>query len=368
MDLGKINQNLLTSLSFKLNIERQAELSHRFLQALARKLHVKYIENPTLESILTKIGTFGLELDHIDINKLRNGEQYQLYFFLDVVNVLLDSIFQVKQNRIDKIMREKLEQELKDESTVCTSGGEEVSKILENASKKFSKFQRLNNILDNPQQFPSNTKVYETHLLNNLNPKQQEVTRSEVEDSSNNDNGNRYESMIPKAKKSKIKHSIKTNADNMPLQDRNIENDGHEINVKIPTSDETDVVIKVKPLDTNVINNKRIHLRINQKLTPDRSSKSNRIVYGSKSVISHHLRKSRPPLFSKKVATPKLDKKQILQNVVDFAKQAKRDEAKENEPTSRYVNSELLTKLKCQRIIREKRTKNAQLKKLMSNL
>jgi len=368
MDLGKINQNLLTSLSFKLNIERQSELSHRFLQALARKLHVKYIENPTLESILTKIGAFGLELDHIDIDKLRNGEQYHIYFFLDVVNVLLDSIFQVKQNRIDKIMREKLEQELKDESTVCTSGGEEVSKILENASKKFSRFQRLNNMLDNPQKFPSNTKVSETHLLNNSNPKQQAESGSEVEDSSNNDSGDRYESMIPEAKKSKIKHPIKTNADNLPLQDRKSENDGHEINVKIPTSDETDLVIKVKPLDTNVINNKRIHLRINQKLTPDRSSKSNRIVYGSKSVISHHLRKSRPPLFSKKVATPKLDKKQILQNVVDFAKQAKRDEVKENEPTSRYVNSELLTKLKCQRIIREKRTKNAQLKKLMSNL
>merc|ERR1712106_175868 len=103
---------------------------------------------PSLEAILEKMKPFGLELDHIKVVKLKAGEEYHLYFFLDVVNVLLDSIFQVKQNRIDKMMKETFEKEIRSESAAGTSGGEEVSKILDDARKKYGRIQSFRQIMD----------------------------------------------------------------------------------------------------------------------------------------------------------------------------------------------------------------------------
>jgi len=383
MDLDKIIQNLLTSLAFKLEIEKQDGISQKFLLALARKLHVKATGCPSVETVLEKIKTFGLELDHIDVDKLKSGEQYHLYFFLDVVNVLLDSIFQVKQNRIDKMMKETFEREILTESAAGTSGGEEVSKILDDARKKYGRVQSFKQVLDKenismikPQKLP----VVEPQIM----PKrkdgaghEQYVIKSKPrasrdEDSLDHDSVDHYQKKyFPKPKKRKVLDPPKPTYKS-PLKEKRVrpsENESeHEINVKIPTSDDTDVVIKVKPLDNVDLKNKRIHVRVNQKKTPESSKKSKKIVYGSKSVISHHLRKSRPPMFSKKLATPKLDKKQVIERVIEFAKQARRDDELEDAPTARPVNQELAAKLECQRIVREKRTKNAQLKKLMNNL
>eukprot|EP00090_Calanus_glacialis_P041286 TRINITY_DN7267_c0_g1_i1.p1 TRINITY_DN7267_c0_g1~~TRINITY_DN7267_c0_g1_i1.p1 ORF type:complete len:390 (+),score=133.54 TRINITY_DN7267_c0_g1_i1:35-1204(+) len=389
MDLDKIIQNLLTSLAYKLEIEKQDGISQHFLQALARKLHVKATGCPSIEAILERMKTFGLELDHIDVEKLKAGEQYHLYFFLDVVNVLLDSIFQVKQNRIDKMMKETFEKEIRSESAAGTSGGEEVSKILDDARKKYGRIQSFGQILDKenisiikpqklpvvkPQKLPKNTDGpdHEKYVIKN------KAIASKDEDSFDHDSVDHLQKKyFPKPKKRKVTDPPK-DSHKSPLEEKkNLQNvqslqsanqSEHEINVKIPTSDDTDVVIKVKPLDNVDLRNKRIHVRVNQKKTPESSKKSKKIVYGSKSVISHHLRKSRPPMFSKKLATPKLDKKQVIERVIEFAKQAKREEDLESAPTSRPVNRDLLSKLECQRIVREKRTKNAQLKKLMNNL
>eukprot|EP00092_Neocalanus_flemingeri_P016237 GFUD01017580.1.p1 GENE.GFUD01017580.1~~GFUD01017580.1.p1 ORF type:complete len:385 (-),score=116.20 GFUD01017580.1:2155-3309(-) len=384
MDLDRIIQNLLSSLAFKLEIEKQDGISQDFLLALARKLHVKAIGCPSIEIILEKMKTFGLELDHIDVAKLKSGEQYHLYFFLDVANVLLDSIFQVKQNRIDKMMKKTFEQEILTESAAGTSGGEEVSKILDDARKKYGRIQSFRQVLDKenislikPQKLP----MVEPQIM----PKgkdgaahDQYVIKgkpraSRDEDSLEHDSVDHYQKKyFPKPKKRKVVADPQKISHKSPLKEKNVRPSGneseHEVNVKIPTSDDTDVVIKVKPLDNVDLRNKRIHIRVNQKKTPESSKKSRKIVYGSKSVISHHLRKSRPPMFSKKLATPKLDKKQVIERVIEFAKQARRDEELENAPTVKPVTQEIAAKLKCQRLVREKRTKNAQLKKLMNNL
>ena len=143
----------------------------------------------------------------------------------------------------------------------------------------------------------------------------------------------------------------------------------HEINVKIPTSDTTDVMVKVKPLDNTNLKNKRIHVRINKAVTPDRVTSANKIVYGRKSLIGHHLRKTRPPMFSQKIATPRLDKKQLLRRVVEFAEEARREEMLENVQVPQSTSSkELETKLKCQKLIRDKRTNAAQLRKLVKRI
>ena len=143
----------------------------------------------------------------------------------------------------------------------------------------------------------------------------------------------------------------------------------HEINVKIPTSDTTEVVVKVKPLDNRNLKNKRIHVRINQKLTPERpAGESRKVSYGRKSLISHHFRKTRPPLFSRKLATPKADRKQLLKNVIDFVEEAKREEAIAESSKPAPENKERLASLQSQKIIREKRTKTAQLRKLIKRI
>jgi len=377
MDLDKIIQNLLSSLSFKLEIEKPIGISQHFLKGLARKLHVKTPGCPSIEAVLEKMKTFGLELDHIDIVKLKDGEQYHLYFFLDVVNVLLDSIFQVKQNRIDKIMKKNFEKEMFTESAAGTSGGEEVSKILDDARKKYGRIQSFRQNLDKenismikPQKLP---RVEPQKLINTKSIADHEhyVVKNKPsdrkdEDSYDHDSVDHYQKKyFPKPKKRKVVDPKSIHKSPLKEKARPAENvSEQEVNVKIPTSDNTDVLIRVKALDNVNLKNKRIHVRVNQKKTPESSKKSKKIVYGSKSVISHHLRKTRPPMFSKKLATPKLDKKQVIERVIEFAKQARRDEELESVPP---VNQELVAKLECQRIVREKRTKNAQLKKLMNN-
>merc|ERR1711872_836141 len=201
------------------------------------------------------------------------------------------------------------------------------------------------------------------------------VKSKEYEDSDDGDEVDQLQKKyFPKHKKRRVSDARRKAVMKSPLKESDSKEpeppdiSEQEINVKIPTSEDTDVVVKVKPLDDVNIKNKRIHIRVNQKKTPESTKKSKKIVYGTKSVISHHLRKSRPPMFSRKLSTPKLGKKQIIERVIEFTKQAKRDEESENDTAARPINKELLAKLECQRIVREKRTKNAQLKKLMNNL
>merc|ERR1711909_191792 len=196
------------------------------------------------------------------------------------------------------------------------------------------------------------------------------IKSKEDEDSEDHDDVDHLKKKyFPKPKKRRVADVLKASRKSPVIENEATELEStnaseQEINVKIPTSEDTDVVVKVKPLDNVNLQNKRIHIRVNQKKTPESTKKSKKIVYGTKSVISHHLRKSRPPMFSKKLATPKLGKKQVIERVIAFTKQAKQDE---NAPPTRPVNRDLLAKLECQRLIREKRTKNAQLKKLLNN-
>ena len=81
MDLEKVIKNLFDSLAFKLDTSPSSSLTQEFLSAAGRfenfilfqfyhffqfrKLHLKK-KDPSIEDILEKMSTFGLELDHID--------------------------------------------------------------------------------------------------------------------------------------------------------------------------------------------------------------------------------------------------------------------------------------------------------------
>ena len=310
--------------------------------------------------MMEKMKEFGLELDHISIEKVTAGDKYHLYFFLDVVNALFDSIFQVKQKRIEKMMKGTFDSELGvEESLAGTSGGEEVSKILNDARKTFGKVQSFRHGLG----IENISMIKPVRSQKFFPPEQQKSKRrkSEAEEFSVNIE---HESSGSNQSPVKVARSRKRKSKSNKKLSEKAKNE--EINLKIPTSDTTDVVLKVKPLASDNIEHRRLHVRVNKKSTPKSSRK---IVYGSKSVISHHLRKPRQPMFSSKVVTPKLNRKQVLKNVVDFANDAKREEDLNkiaNEP--KHKNKELEAKLKCQRLVREKRTENAQLKRLLTKL
>ena len=148
------------------------------------------------------------------------------------------------------------------------------------------------------------------------------------------------------------------------------EESDHEINVNIPISDTTNVKIRVKPLDNRELKSQRIHVRVNQKAPSSdkkRKSGSRHLVYGSKSLVAHHLRKTRPPLFSRKLATPKLDRKNVIERVVTEVRRERLAKG-EVEEVGGGQKPDLDFNLAAQKVLREKRTKNAQFRKMMEKL
>jgi len=362
MDLEKVIKNLFDSLAFKLETSPTDTLTAEFFSAVGRKLHLKK-KDPSLENILEKMSTFGLELDHIDTKLLKTGDRYQVYFFLDILNVLVDSIFQAKQSRIEKSLKKKLENQ---GSSAETSGGEEISKILDYARKTYGRVHSFRK-----EQDKENLSIIKSQTF----PKPERKSLAETSDldtvDNNSESSTSEEDLQMKTQK---KHKLRTKKSKTDLGlsstvSRTALNESeHEINVKIPTSDTTEVVVKVKPLDDRNLQNKRIHVRINQKLTPERPPSSKKVLYGRKSVISHHLRKTRPPMFSMKMTTPKADRKQLLKNVIDFVEEARREEAIVESSKPVAAHKDRLASLQSQKLIRERRTKAAQLRKLVKRI
>ena len=48
-----------------------------------------------LDDFLKKMTDFGLDVGHLEVAKLEAGDQLHKYFFLDLANVLLDSVHKV---------------------------------------------------------------------------------------------------------------------------------------------------------------------------------------------------------------------------------------------------------------------------------
>lgn len=361
MEVEKVIKHLYESLSFKLDIGPQNSLSKEFLSGVARKLHMKN-KNPTIRDILGVVSKFGLELDHIIVKDVESGDPYQVYFFLDILNVLLDSIFQVKQKRLEASLKKKSN----NDTNFNSSGGEEITKILDCARKTFGRVHSIRGDVNKENiNFEANIKPQKLPAPFPSPDKDSIFSGSSSVDSIDNVQKPQPPRFRTKSKRQKGMTSKKESSSTKTA----INESEHEINVKIPTSDTTEVMVKVKPLDNTNLKNKRIHVRINKSGTPDRLPSSNKIVYGRKSLIGHHLRKTRPPMFSQKIATPRLDKKQLLKRVVEFAEEAKREEMLENVHVSKSTsNKELEAKLKCQKLIRDKRTNAAQLRKLVKRI
>lgn len=350
------------------------------------------------------MGEFGLDLSHIQLERLEKGDLLHQYFLLDLGLVLVDSIDQVRANRTGSTLGR---------SALSSSGGEEVSRILEEARTKYGGITRQEKVQGeairqekvNKQKkvqgfrqgldqadisfIPPHTSTEKLvpQVLHQLPVDTSTSHSSETKDSTDQV----VTKAQPKPKRRKLsKEAARRKKEDKAKQKENIldtidaeekekeeakeeEEDDHEIAVNIPISDTTDVRIKVKPLDSTDLRPQRIHVRVNQGSPGARGrSRSKHITYGTKNVISHHLRKTRPPLFSRKPVTPKLDRKQVIEKVVNEVKK-ERDRRKEDEKGGEKEEEEankpkLDFNIRANKILREKRTKNAQFRKMMAKL
>ena len=297
-----------------------------------------------------------------------------------------------------------------DGSVSGSSGGEEISKILEKARAKYGRVTTsFKSGLDKadisfipPPTTTTKSRPIENYSTKQRQPPPQTFPRGRVDESELGetqstdlvggdttdfkevlcDLGTLKSKAQPRPKRRKLSkdaskkiRQVKENVSNNVKEDGTGDEDGkdeHEINVNIPISDTTDVRIKVKPLDNRELRSQRIHVRVNQRKTPSSNKiKSRHISYGSKNVVSHHLRRSRPPLFSKKPPTPRLDRKQVLERVVSEVKKKRAKEDISEKKTEEVVDDAAKMRdfqLKAQKVLREKRTKNVQFRKLMQKL
>ena len=358
--------------------------------------------------------------DIVKVERLENKELLHEYFLLDLALVLIDSIdqvppfnsflfisvlFKVKAARAAGVVLNSFEGD-GGVGGGGSSGGEEVSKILEEARAKYGRvttsFKSGLDKTDISFIPPPRTKKHQGPVVKystkQKHPPPQTFPRgaeSELGETQSTDIvggdttdfkevlrdlGTLKSKAQPRPKRRKLSkdavkkiRQAKENVSNIVKDgtDDDVGKDDHEINVKIPISDTTDVRIKVKPLDNRELRSQRIHVRVNQRKTPAGNKiKSRHIAYGSKNVVSHHLRKTRPPLFSKKPPTPRLDRKQVLERVVSEVKK-KRAKEETGEQENEVVDDASKVRdfqLQAQKVLREKRTKNAQFRKLMQKL
>lgn len=401
-ELEGVVKNLAACLAARLGLDppSPAGLDAGLAAALGKRLGIK--GEVTMLGLLARMGDFGLDLAHIEVERLENKELLHEYFLLDLALVLIDSIDQVKAARAAGVVLDSFGV---DGSVGGSSGGEEVSKILEKARAKYGRVTTsFKSGLDKadisfippsrtknqgpvvkystkqkqppPQTFPSGaeSELGETQST--------DIVGGDTTDFKDvlGDLGTLKSKAQPRPKRRKLSkdavkkiRQAKENVSNIVKDgtDDDVGKDDHEINVNIPISDTTDVKIKVKPLDNRELRSQRIHVRVNQRKTPAGNKiKSRHIAYGSKNVVSHHLRKTRPPLFSKKPPTPRLDRKQVLERVVSEVKK-KRAKEEIGDQENEVVDDASKVRdfqLQAQKVLREKRTKNAQLRKLMQKL
>jgi len=367
VELQRVVTGLLKSLSIRLRLPIQEGLTGAFITALARKLGLKTGESVAFPALLARMKEFGLDLDHIEVERLDEGDLLHRYFILDLANVLLDSIDHVKKARATKIFESRMN------DAMGSSGGEEVSRILEQARAKYGRIRSIREAFNDRGPPPVNMALDLSPIHRQDGKKSDSLSNSsEVKDTTDHilDLDTKAP---PKPKRRKMSKDLKKSRkeksiekENVSVEDPEDDENDQEINVNIPVSDTTDVMIKVKPLDDKEDKNQRIHVRINRKsMNETEKSKSKHIVYGSKGVVSHHLRKTRPPMFSRRQTTPRLDRKQVIERVFnEVKKQREQDEKKKETDKSDEINFNI----KAQKLLNDKRTKNAQFKKLMNKL
>lgn len=409
--MERVNSHLLEQICLRLNLPPHSEINSSFCEGVSRKLKfARQSESFTPGDLVTGLSKLGLDLSHVNVHKVSEGDELHTYLLLDILSVLIDSKSPSTKLNIQKLIDKNGHQIqpqsftldndinvphiapraflLEDDKGGTTSGGEEVSKILQEAERKYGQVKSFRKNA-NKEKFSAigSAPVVDTDKWGKENISFIEAKKyDENKDNRRNEvtgkvKVNAFErkprKTIDKSKLKKPQADVKKTCE---TSENTIEVDGvgsvdtvleasDDVTIKIPQSDGEDVIVKVKSLEGKSLKNRRIHVRVHEESAPT----PKRIKYGRKAVLAHHLRQNRSPMFSKKPKPIVPTKKEVMEKVAEELRKKRKNEEIEQEDLRvskkiRDTKASVQCKLSTQRLVRENRTRTAQLRKLAANL
>jgi len=409
MELAAINAAIVRGLGKKLNVRVEKKLSAPLLDRICSKLSDGTVSGGTLADLFTLLKTIGIDISHIDQNKVKRGDEVHTYLLLDFLNLLFEALLCDNPSAFNKLVKrfarvadnEQVASENEKEGT--TSGAEEVDKILREARRKYGRIRSLQaqiekeNISIIPKLPPrtrgesqvdhAEVKTARHKLVGRTSPvsvKQKNVTpESEITErtesvSGVSSNSSKFHSSVmsddssgPSRDTRKKKPAVKRKSSALECENETTEHvDDTQVNIRIPL-DDASVNVKVKRTDGQPLGNRRIHIRLREEPEPKRSKK---IYYGSKSVLTHHHRKTRPPMFSRPPLSPVKSDDTVLKEAVTAIRSERAQELRQKDVEAvaelhqAKISKPVNCKLDNQRALREIRTRKCQLKKLAEQL
>jgi len=428
MDLVEINSNILKSLSKRFNVKYTGDISPKLIQKINSKLSVSVSSGCDLDSLIQSFQSLGINISHINVTKVKEGDELHTYLLLDFLNVLFEALladnpdefnqlllsYRAEAKKIAKHSRHSRKSGAGFGTTNSkaggnggtTSGAEEVERILQEARRKYGKISSLKkNVEANismikkiPADFSQvdNAPKYSPYKLTKASIStassiETSSFRSRISSSSKTSSKSSVNLEISKSKKS-AKSSEKSGKMPEKLSSRKsgqlkrskenvsstaaaevLDTTENEVNIRIPL-DEASINVKVKSLDGKSLGNRRVHVRLQEESSPSPPPKKPKIQYGTKSVLYHHHRKTRPPMFSKKPEPLPLTDNQALDAAVKIIKKRKHEEILAEEGSKKpsikrqkpSTNSNV--DLQTQKYLRDIRTRNGKLRKIAADL
>jgi len=420
MDLQRVNSHLLDQICLRLNLPPYSEINSAFCEGVCRKLNFKHSSDDcTSRDLVSGLSRLGLDLSHVNVRKVEEKDTLHTYLLLDILSVLIESKSAATKNNIQRLVDNNgqqihpqafsLESEkhptktisdqalpkvaprifsLEDDKGGTTSGGEEVSKILQEAERKYGQVKafRKNIAKEDFSAIASGPSTVDSKKWGKENISMIQKIPSVDQKRNVKTKENRKNEMVGRSKQKEVGKT----SSNKPLIDVTrsagensentieVDNDGKvdtvlgasdDVIIKIPQAGGADVEVKVKSLEGKSMKNRRIHVRVHEDSAPT----PKRIKYGRKAVLAHHLRKNRSPMFSKKPKPLTPAKKEVMERVaVELRKKRKHQEIEKEDlrvgENIRDAKTSLECKLKTQKFVRESRTRTAQLRKLAANV
>jgi len=428
MNLEQVNSHLLKQICVRLNLPPHSEINSSFCEGVCRKLKFSpQSEICTPADLVTGLSKLGLDLSHVNIDKVLSRDELHTYLLLDILSVLIDSKSPSTKQNLQKLIEKNGQQihpqgftledtpnlpniaprsfslkgknlpkvvprafSFEEDKGGTTSGGEEVSKILQEAERKYGQVKSFRKNTNKEKLSPiGSAPVVDTNKwgkenlnLSSIEPKKYDENKDyRKNESTGKTKLNAFERKTRKTvDKSQLKKSqtdVKGTGEN---SENTLEVDGvgsfdtvleasDDVTIKIPQEGGEDVVVKVKSLEGKSLKNRRIHVRVHE----ESAQTPKRMKYGRKAVLAHHLRKNRSPMFSNKPKPIPPTKKEVMEKVAEELRKKRKNEEIEEENLRvakkiRDTKTSVQCKLSTQRLIRENRTRTAQLRKLGTNL
>jgi len=417
MELSSINSAILKKLGKTLDVKVQKTISSQLLAKICSKLSDGKVISGKLGDLFILLQQIGIDISHINQQKVENDDDVHTYLLLDFLNLLFDALFSDNRSAFNKLVNRfgkppMMAEQYPDGKDGTTSGAEEVDKILREARRKYGRIRSFQQKIDkenisfipkvemptgicqsqvdhgcvnssadtkvnqNVSSFRSN-EIKESPNSLESSGSRSEVCMSVMTSVSSSECSQQRRGRNPRERRKKAgtkrKFDSQSGGDKVDSAATAAKTDETEVNIRIPL-EEASVNVKVKRLDGQPLGNRRIHVRLQEEPEP---KKSKTISYGKNSVLKHHHRKTtRRPMFSKPPPSPVRSERSVLREAVAAVQDQRRllhqrqdeQEAVRQDGTAATANTKLSVKLENQKKLREIRTRKCQLKKMAQHL